>query len=72
MPEGAKLFIYSDGIYEIQTREGKELEFSAFLDELKKPAREPGRKVNEVLEVMAGLQGRAHFDDDVSMMELLF
>lgn len=72
VPEGARLFIYSDGIYEIQTREGKELEFSVFLDELKKPAGEPGRKVNEVLEVMADLQGRAHFDDDVSMMELRF
>jgi sigma-B regulation protein RsbU (phosphoserine phosphatase) len=72
VPEGAKLFIYSDGIYEIQTREGKELEFSVFLDELKKPARQPGRKVNEVLEVMADLQGRAQFDDDVSMMELRF
>lgn len=72
VPRGAKLYIYSDGIYEIQTRDGKELEFSVFLDELQKPAREPGRKLNEVLEVMADLQGSRHFEDDVSMMEFLF
>jgi len=72
IPEGAKLYIYSDGLYEIQTREGPELEFSVFLDELQRPEVESGRKVNEVLETMAGLQGRAHFDDDVSMVELLF
>lgn len=72
IPEGAKLYIYSDGLYEIQTRDGSELEFTVFLEELQKPELEPGRKVHEVLETMAGLQGRAHFDDDVSMVELLF
>lgn len=72
IPEGAKLYIYSDGLYEIQTRDGSELEFTVFLEELQKPERVPGRKVHEVFETMAGLQGRAHFDDDVSMVELLF
>lgn len=72
IPEGAKLYIYSDGLYEIQTRDGAELEFTVFLDELQRSEVEPGRKVHEVLERMADLQGRAHFDDDVSMVELLF
>jgi sigma-B regulation protein RsbU (phosphoserine phosphatase) len=72
IPERSKLYVYSDGIYEIQMQDGKELEFSTFLDELKKPEATSGQKLNEILATMTRLQGRAHFDDDVSMMELLF
>lgn len=72
VPAGGRLFVYSDGIYEIQTQDGKELEFGTFLDELKKPAESNGRKLEEVLATMTSLQGRSHFDDDVSMMELEF
>lgn len=72
VPRGSRLFVFSDGIYEIQSRDGRELELSEFLGVLEQPERTPGGKVEEVLFTMASLQGRSHFDDDVSLMELRF
>ncbi len=70
VPPGATLYVFSDGIYEIRTPEGGEMELSAFVDILKRPEREPGRKVDEVLATMRELQGHPHFDDDVSLLEV--
>ena len=70
VPPGATLYVFSDGIYEIRTPEGGEMELSAFVDILKHPEREPGRKVDEVLATMRELQGHPHFDDDVSLLEV--
>lgn len=70
VPPGATLYVFSDGIYEIRTPEGGEMELSAFVDILKYPEREPGRKVDEVLATMRELQGHPHFDDDVSLLEV--
>lgn len=70
VPPGATLYVFSDGIYEIRTPEGGEMELSAFVDILKRPEREPGHKVDEVLATMRELQGHPHFDDDVSLLEV--
>ena len=69
VPHGATLFVFSDGIYEITKQSGDEVELNEFVEILRKPEQSPGQKVNEVLETMRELQGRAHFDDDVSLME---
>jgi sigma-B regulation protein RsbU (phosphoserine phosphatase) len=69
VPHGATLFVFSDGIYEITKQSGDEVELSEFVEILRKPEQAPGQKVNEVLETMRDLQGRSHFDDDVSLME---
>jgi sigma-B regulation protein RsbU (phosphoserine phosphatase) len=72
VPVGAKLYVFSDGIYEIQTRDGEEVDLPSFLEILRAPEGRPGAKVDEVLETMAKIQGRDQFDDDVSLMELKF
>lgn len=69
-PAGAVLYVFSDGIYEIRTPNGAELELSEFVDILTRPERVPGRKVEEMLETMKELQGHPHFDDDVSLLAL--
>lgn len=69
-PPGAALFVFSDGIYEIHTPAGAELDLPAFTEVLTRREREPGRKVQEVLETMQALQGHAQFDDDVSLLAL--
>ncbi len=69
IPEGATLFVFSDGIYEITRQSGDEVELDEFVEILRQPEQSPGQKVNEVLETMREIQGRAHFDDDVSLME---
>lgn len=68
VPIGAKLFVFSDGIYEIRTPEGTELELNDFVEILTRPEERPGHKVDEVLATMRELQGHAHFEDDVSLL----
>lgn len=70
VPVGATLYVFSDGIYEIRTTDGAEMELNEFVEILQRPEHEPGRKVDEVLETMRELQGHPHFDDDVSLLEL--
>jgi sigma-B regulation protein RsbU (phosphoserine phosphatase) len=70
VPVGATLYVFSDGIYEIRTTDGVELELNEFVEILQRPERETGRKVDEVLATMRELQGHPHFDDDVSLLEL--
>lgn len=70
IPPGSTLYVFSDGVYEIQKTSGQEMELDEFISILKAPERQAGRKVDEVLETMVELQGRSHFDDDVSLMEL--
>jgi len=70
VPVGATLYVFSDGIYEIRTADGVELELNEFVEILQRPERETGRKVDEVLATMRELQGHPHFDDDVSLLEL--
>lgn len=72
VPRGAKLFVFSDGIYEIQRQDGRELELSEFLKVLERPEKTTGGKVEEVLSAMTEIQGRPQFEDDVSLMELRF
>lgn len=72
VPMGARLFVFSDGIYEIQATDGREVDLAEFLDILKAPEKSPGTKVSEVLEHMSMIQGKDQFDDDVSLMELRF
>ena len=72
VPEGARLYVFSDGIYEIQSQAGEEVDLPSFLEILRVPESRSGAKVEEVLQTMARIQGRDQFDDDVSLMELRF
>ena len=65
-----RLYVFSDGIYEVQKTDGAEMELDAFVEILRQPETEPGRKVHEVLALMQTLQGQTQFDDDVSLLEV--
>lgn len=71
IPKNARLYVFSDGIYEIRTQDGREMELNGFIDILDRPEQRPRNKVNEVLATMRELQGQPDFDDDVSLLELI-
>ncbi len=70
VPPSTRLYVFSDGIYEVQKTDGAEMELDAFVEILRQPETEPGRKVHEVLALMQTLQGQTQFDDDVSLLEV--
>ena len=72
IPEGARLYLFSDGVYEVTRPGGEAYTFSEFVGHLAMPAASPGDKPRETVALMRALQAHADFDDDVSMLELHF
>jgi phosphoserine phosphatase RsbU/P len=69
---GDRLYVYSDGVYEIQLSDGSEMQLDAFVDLLKTPppADEDGLKT--IRYQVGELQDRHHFDDDFTLVEISF
>jgi len=72
LPPGAKLYVFSDGVYEITKADGTMMQLSELSDELAK-ALPPGRsKLNDVVDFAVRANGSDQFDDDFSMLEVTF
>jgi sigma-B regulation protein RsbU (phosphoserine phosphatase) len=68
---GCRLFLFSDGVYEIRKSSGRMMAFREFTDLLTTRARNPGGStVQAVLQQIRGLAGADHFDDDFSLLEV--
>ncbi len=71
---GSRLYLFSDGVYEIRKSSGKMLVFREFTEMLTYQAHEAGDEstVQAVFNQIQGLSGVDHFDDDFSLLELTF
>ena len=70
---GSRLFLFSDGVYEVRKASGKMMAFREFTEHLTRQARKPsGSTVQAVLHDIQGLSGTDHFDDDFSLLEVTF
>jgi len=72
--EGAQLYVFSDGLFEVELKAGKDmLTFDEFVDIIVgwRQTSPDGELVN-VLEAIQDIQGRPNFDDDCSLLELSF
>lgn len=71
LPPAVLLYLFSDGAYEV-TRPGGDMmrvdEFIALLAARTEPAGQT--RVTAIVDAVRSLQGRSHFDDDVSLLEL--
>ncbi len=72
VPAGARLFIYSDGAFEINLPDGSMWPYATFLAEL--CGRRPGAEndMDRLVTHIRGISGREDFNDDFSMLELRF
>jgi sigma-B regulation protein RsbU (phosphoserine phosphatase) len=72
IPPGSKLFVLSDGTYEITLADGSMLSFEQFVEHLALPADPQQSDFHRLLAYVQGLQGQPHFADDFSIMRLVF
>ncbi len=72
LPKDARLYVFSDGIYEIGRPDGGTVELEDFVRVLAEPERNRGEKIRETVAAMRAMQGRAEFDDDVALLQLHF
>ena len=72
IPLGSRLYVYSDGVSEIDLADGRMLEVDGLVDLLAQAAREKGSRVDRVLSRARALQGSPDFKDDFSLVEVEF
>lgn len=69
---GDRLYLYSDGVYEIQKTDGRMWSFSEFTALMGRPVEAGVSRIDRLLDHTRKLQGSELFDDDFSMLELAF
>jgi len=70
LPQGSRLYLFSDGIYEVTTRDGSMLGLDAFIGILAAVTRhEDPQTLQGVTEMVRGLSLTGTFADDVSLVE---
>ncbi|MEM9227221.1 MAG: SpoIIE family protein phosphatase [Verrucomicrobiota bacterium] len=73
IPHGSKLYVFSDGVYEIDYKDGSGMMTEEeFGDGLCMPPIEGKSKVESMVQWVREAQGRDAFEDDYSLMEIVF
>jgi sigma-B regulation protein RsbU (phosphoserine phosphatase) len=72
VPPGSRLYVYSDGVSEIDKAEGGLLNVDGLVDLLAQVAKEQGSRVDRLLAAARALQGSPEFKDDFSLVEVEF
>ena len=73
IPPGAMLYVFSDGVYEIRTKDGREWEIDDFTEIMRKPRGESGKEPQRLLQAVRDTAGGgASLEDDFSLMAFTF
>jgi phosphoserine phosphatase RsbU/P len=68
LPPGSRIYLFSDGIYELARPDGSTVQLDEFASEAAKPA--SGVKLDDLLAWAARIRGDTKFEDDISIIEL--
>lgn len=70
--KGCRLYLYSDGIYELEKEDGRMLSFDEFLINFHQPAEHGVEEIDRILNFSKNIVKHEPFLDDVSILELRF
>jgi sigma-B regulation protein RsbU (phosphoserine phosphatase) len=68
----ARLYIYSDGIYEVSRPEGGMVQLNDFIELVGNLSREGDASPKTIINAMRRIQNKETFEDDVSLLEVEF
>ena len=69
---GSKLYVFSDGVYEVEKPDGHTMSLDEFVAEIPKPARAGLSKVESMMAFSKDIQRSDSFEDDFSLCEIIF
>jgi len=72
VPAGSRLFLYSDGAFEVSRPDGSMWEFDNFVSTLASGSHGEGGRLERLLARIREISARNDFQDDFSMLELAF
>lgn len=67
-----KLYIFSDGVYELEKPDGSMLQLDEFISVLAQPPQSNVNDVNRMLHYAKDLCGKENFEDDFSIVQVVF
>ncbi len=70
IPPGSRLYLFSDGAYEILQPDGGIWGLDAFVQELQSVQSEPSARIECILEDTRGLRQNSEFEDDICILEI--
>jgi phosphoserine phosphatase RsbU/P len=70
VPRGSRLYVFSDGAYEIPGPDGRTRQLPDFIQEVGRPAEEGTSKLDSLVNWAQNAQGHGTLEDDLSLMEL--
>jgi sigma-B regulation protein RsbU (phosphoserine phosphatase) len=70
VPAGSKLFVFSDGAYEISGKDGRTRQLPELIQELVKPETDGIAKLDLLVNWARSVHGQSALEDDLSLMEL--
>jgi len=68
VPRGARLFLITDGAFEIKKSDGSMLEFEEFIELLVASAPSGAADLEQLVDVLRSLHGPGPLDDDLSII----
>lgn len=68
----ARLYVFSDGVYEVPGAGGKMFQWNDFMGLVEQLSKEEDASPKGIIDAMRGIQGRETFEDDVSLLEVEF
>ena len=72
VPRGSSLYVFSDGIYEIEQANGSFWGLDKFIDVLKKYQATPQRNLDRLLQFVRNWHPNFQFEDDLSILQVDF
>ncbi|MHC1706362.1 MAG: tetratricopeptide repeat protein [Bacteroidales bacterium] len=69
---GTVIYLFSDGVYEIQKPDGKVMIMKEFTEILAEENRNPDFSLNHLIDKLKGMQGMDEFRDDLSILKIDF
>lgn len=72
VPKGSRLYLFSDGIYEIAKPDGSVLQLEEFIKEIGMPSKKGVEEIDRILGFSRSLMHEKSFADDVSLLEIVF
>jgi len=72
IPPGSRLYLYSDGAFEVELPDGEMLFTEGLQDIISRVSKHDGPQTAEILRLIREAQGKTEFKDDVSLLELAF
>jgi len=68
VPHGARLFLMTDGMFEIRKPDGSMLEFDEFLGVLAQLVPSGSAELDRLVDVLRAMHGAGPFEDDLSIV----